>query len=139
MHQTPPSFEGNADLYDDAGLYNRIRTALGSDLDELAFYTGLAQRLPWFEAFPKWLELGCGSGRLTLQLAGLGHDMTGIDCSASMLSLAREQQAAQDVYRVQWHLQDLRQFKLERSFNFVLLPSNNLGHLHTLADLQHIF
>ncbi|MCR4947097.1 MAG: class I SAM-dependent methyltransferase [Lachnospiraceae bacterium] len=36
------------------------------------------------------LDLGCGTGTLTRLMADLGYDMTGVDLSADMLSVARE-------------------------------------------------
>jgi 2-polyprenyl-3-methyl-5-hydroxy-6-metoxy-1,4-benzoquinol methylase len=36
------------------------------------------------------LDIGCGTGSLSVVLAGLGHTVTGIDVSPSMISLARE-------------------------------------------------
>lgn len=36
------------------------------------------------------LEIGCGTGRHTVRLVGLGNDVTGIDVSAGMLAKARE-------------------------------------------------
>ena len=36
------------------------------------------------------LDLGCGTGTLTRMMADLGYDMTGVDLSADMLSVARE-------------------------------------------------
>ena len=36
------------------------------------------------------VDLGCGTGALTEQLAARGYDVTGVDASAEMLSLARE-------------------------------------------------
>jgi len=35
-------------------------------------------------------ELGCGTGNMTMTLAELGYDMTGIDLSYDMLMIARE-------------------------------------------------
>lgn len=40
------------------------------------------------------LDLGCGNGRLTAQLANAGYNVTGIDASDSMLRLAREEYPA---------------------------------------------
>lgn len=37
------------------------------------------------------VDLGCGNGRLTAQLADAGYNVTGIDASESMLRLAREE------------------------------------------------
>ena len=36
------------------------------------------------------LDLGCGTGRMTLELAKRGYDMTGVDYSVEMLDIARE-------------------------------------------------
>lgn len=36
------------------------------------------------------VDLGCGNGALTEQLAACGYDVTGVDASAEMLALARE-------------------------------------------------
>ena len=36
------------------------------------------------------LDLGCGTGKMTLALAKKGYDMTGIDYSVNMLGEARE-------------------------------------------------
>jgi trans-aconitate methyltransferase len=46
-----------------------------------------------FESLPKEskriLDIGCGTGQLTKQLADLGHEVTGIDQSANMIEQAR--------------------------------------------------
>ncbi len=39
------------------------------------------------------LDVGCGTGSLSVVLAGLGHTVTGIDLSSSMVSLALEKAA----------------------------------------------
>ena len=36
------------------------------------------------------LDLGCGTGRMTLEMARRGYDMTGVDYSPEMLDVARE-------------------------------------------------
>ena len=38
------------------------------------------------------LDLGCGTGKMTLELASRGYDMTGIDYSPEMLDIARERE-----------------------------------------------
>jgi ubiquinone/menaquinone biosynthesis C-methylase UbiE len=40
------------------------------------------------------LDIGCGTGFLSLLLAGAGHRVTGIDLAASMLQMARSKAAA---------------------------------------------
>ncbi|HVE91184.1 MAG TPA: class I SAM-dependent methyltransferase [Actinomycetota bacterium] len=55
----------------------------------------------WTESLRGWmpaegsavLEVGCGTGSVALVLAGLGHDVTGIDLSPRMLEIARTRAA----------------------------------------------
>jgi len=53
------------------------------------------------------LDVGCGRGRHTLELARRGYDTTGIDLSASSLEEARRQ-AAEDDLDVTFATQDMR-------------------------------
>src|SRR5690348_16290012 len=43
------------------------------------------------------LELACGSGRVLLPLARAGYAITGVDSSAKMLDIARQQALAEDL------------------------------------------
>ncbi|MEU0794733.1 class I SAM-dependent methyltransferase [Amycolatopsis sp. NPDC005961] len=54
--------------------------------------------LPLIPAAPaKIIDLGCGTGSLSLLLAEAGHDVCGIDLSARMLDVARTKAAGIDV------------------------------------------
>src|SRR5215211_4287920 len=56
-----------------------------------------AQRQAWLALLQRWagpelldaLDVGCGTGFLALQRAGLGHRAVGIDGAEAMLTLAR--------------------------------------------------
>ena len=51
------------------------------------------------------LDIGCGTGSLSVVLAALGHTMTGIDLSPSMISLARKKAEALG-YPIKFHVMD---------------------------------
>ena len=51
------------------------------------------------------LDIGCGTGSLSVVLARLGHQVTGIDLSPSMISLARTK-AATLGFQVEFHVMD---------------------------------
>ena len=51
------------------------------------------------------LDIGCGTGSLSVALAGLGHNVTGIDVSPSMISLARAKAAAHGL-QIEFHVMD---------------------------------
>ena len=78
------------------------------------------------------LELGCGTGKLSIPLAEAGFDVTGLDYSKSLLSFASKKNPD-----VSWNFADMRDFKLEKRFAMIMLPSNNLGHLHSVDDFRN--
>ena len=51
------------------------------------------------------LDIGCGTGSLSVILARLGHTVTGIDLSPSMISLARTKAAAYGL-EIEFHIMD---------------------------------
>lgn len=58
------------------------------------------------------LDLGCGTGRVALDLAARGHDVTGLDCDPS-LTRALAARARERGLRVHAHTADARSFSLE--------------------------
>ena len=92
------------------------------------------------------LELGCGTGRVLLNLARRGHAVTGIDSSPDMLArlqaklgAASGQHMAAVPHIVQASLED---FELAQRFGLALMPFNTFMHLLTteaqLAALDRI-
>jgi 2-polyprenyl-3-methyl-5-hydroxy-6-metoxy-1,4-benzoquinol methylase len=53
----------------------------------------------------KVLDIGCGTGSLSVVLAGLGHDVTGIDLSPVMISRARKK-AADAGFEISFHVME---------------------------------
>ena len=51
------------------------------------------------------LDIGCGTGSLSLVMAELGHRVTGVDFSPAMIALAREK-ASQAGYSIPFHIMD---------------------------------
>jgi len=89
------------------------------------------------------LELGCGTGRLTIPLAaagaaaGEGFALVGLDTSEAFLARAREGLAAQpDPVRsaVRLETADIRGFALDERFDLVAVPFNTLAYLHTREE-----
>jgi SAM-dependent methyltransferase len=84
------------------------------------------------------LEVGCGTGRITVPLAQAGLEVTGVDLSEAMLAIARRKFAALPT-SVQAHVnlinQDMTALNLGRCFNLVFLPFRSFQHVLTI-DLQ---
>ncbi|MCP4547541.1 MAG: class I SAM-dependent methyltransferase [bacterium] len=116
--------------YDDfvAEFYDYVNPYI--ERDDINFYIeeGLRARGPV-------LELGCGTGRVMLQMARAGVEVVGLDLSPSMLAicverLAREQENVR--VRTRLTLGDIRNFDLGRTFRLVTLPFRVFQHLLTV-------
>lgn len=113
-------------LYDDARQYD----ALFPGPNDLPFY----QRQIAACGGPV-LELACGTGRLTVPLAGAGADITGIDRSPSMLEGARNR-AARERVEVSFQQGDMRDYVLGRKFKLIFISTNSFSHLLEHEEIE---
>lgn len=74
------------------------------------------------------LDLGCGTGKMTLELARRGYDMTGVDISPEMLNVARER-AEREGLDVLWLCQDMTEFELYGTVDVALCCLDGINHL----------
>ena len=86
------------------------------------------------------LDLGCGTGRMTVELAERGYDMIGIDYSPEMLDVARESASDRGVgERILWLLQDMTEFELYGTVDVALCCLDGINHLTKPGDLKKCF
>lgn len=115
-------FDVWADLYD----ANHGERAVG----DREFYVDLAR-----EADGPVLEVGCGTGRIYLELLDAGVDAYGIDVSREMLDVldekARERGLAPQVRRA-----DMAAFEPRREFSLVVVPFRTFLHNLTAEARQ---
>jgi SAM-dependent methyltransferase len=117
-------------FYADARLYDRLFPGGEAAVD---FYRAEAGRRGG-----SVLELGSGTGRKLVPIAGDGHACTGLELSPAMLAEARRR-ADERAVAVEWVPGDMRGFDLGRTFDLVLIAGNSLLHLHETADLLSCF
>jgi SAM-dependent methyltransferase len=109
-----------SDYYDESPVVQRR-------LQDVAFYRDAAR-----EYGDPVLELGCGTGRVTMALAEAGKRVTGLDLSERMLERAVSKRAALRVEpRERVHLiqGDMAQFDLGEKFRLVIIPFRAFHHL----------
>ncbi len=85
------------------------------------------------------LEIGAGTGRLSLQLAAVGHRVVAVDCSQPMLSALQAKAAllskeTQD--RLQMVCADQREIRLGTRFPTVLVTGGTLQHCLAAEDYE---
>jgi len=124
-------------LYDDPWFYDLQHDGYRADL---GFYRRLVQ-----DQAGSVLELGAGTGRVTLALAGLGHDVVAVEPSDAMRQRgeerlaqaraeARSPEARAALDRVRFVAGDARTLALDERFALVIAPFNTLMHLERLDD-----
>ena len=84
------------------------------------------------------LELGCGTGSMTEQLAAAGYDMIGLDSSEDMLELAQEkkQESGRDILYLK---QDMREFELYGTVRAVISVCDSLNYILEEEELLQVF
>ena len=83
------------------------------------------------------LDLGCGTGSMTLELARRGYDMTGIDISAEMLDIARDRAYEAGIGSdILWLEQDMREFELYGTVDTAVCCLDGINHLTGRGDLD---
>jgi SAM-dependent methyltransferase len=87
------------------------------------------------------LELGCGTGRVTLALLPHVRSVHGIDISPAMLSLcqAKLAKAGFPVSRAKVEEGDITNFDLGRTFDLIIAPFRVLQNLETDGQVNGLF
>ena len=109
------------------------------DMDPIAWADDLISRLR--EAGisrGRVLDLGCGTGRISLQLARAGYDVVGIDRSEEMLRVAQER-LWREGHRLPLSRQDMRSFSLHKSVDAVVCACDGINYLTDLTMVQSCF
>jgi SAM-dependent methyltransferase len=74
------------------------------------------------------LDVPCGNGRHSLELAGRGYRLTGVDSSAGFMQEARERSRAAGV-AITWQEGDMRRLPWKAAFDGAFCFGNSFGYL----------
>ena len=125
---------GTTAHYEDALYYDQAYRRRRHDV---RYYAALAGK-----ARTPVLELGCGTGRVTLAMAEAGAEVVGVDAMQPMLARAKERLAKSKRAvreRVRFVKGDLRTMRLRERFSLVVAPFNVLNHLYARKDFERAF
>ena len=81
------------------------------------------------------LDLACGTGRMTCEMARRGYDMIGVDGSVDMLSEAY----SKDTSGILYLCQDMRELELYGTVGATLCCLDSLNYLTEDGDLDKVF
>lgn len=119
--------------YDDPRLVD-LYDGDNQDGDDHAFYRGLAESID----ARRILDLGCGTGMLTVTLTAAGRTVVGVDPSDAMLAIARRRPGTEGV---QWFRGDSRNIPIGE-FDLAVMTGNVAQHIEdtdwsrTLTDVR---
>lgn len=110
-------------------------------------YTEYREDIPWYTALAQSargpvLELGCGSGRITVPLAEAGAEVTGLERSVPMLTALRERllsepEAVAD--RVRLVRGSFLDIPFRHEFSAIFLPFNAIHHCADHREVLRLF
>ena len=97
--------------------------------DDIDFYIEYANKLTG-----KILELGCGTGRITIPIARAGHQIWGLDVSEPMLDVLWEKAKSESEItnaNLNISIGDMRNFELNQKFKLIFIPFRTFQNLIT--------
>ncbi|MGV3487552.1 MAG: class I SAM-dependent DNA methyltransferase [Tuberibacillus sp.] len=84
------------------------------------------------------LDVGCGTGTLAVMLANDGYEVTGVDLSEEMLTIASIK-AAESPLSVVLVQQDMRELDLGETFPLITAFCDCINYLETYDDVERTF
>lgn len=111
-------------------LYSELYDLYVSNWEnEIEFYTQHSIKI---QPNGEVLEVACGTGRITIQLAKSGIPITGLDYSGEMLAIA--QSKGEGIKNIQWIQADMRTFRLDKKFELAIIPAHSFQFMETAND-----
>lgn len=110
-------FDNWAEAYD----FIQRRTERGFT-EDIPFYKQQADNVDG-----KILDIGCGTGRIYLELLEEGNDIRGIDSSKNALEILRSRAEKQDL-DPQVHCANMQDFDIDEEFDLIIVPFNTFSY-----------
>ena len=115
----------NYDIW--ANLYDAVYEDV---VDDIPYYINQIKK-PDYEV----LELGCGTGRVSIPIAEITSNLTALDLSAQMVTILKEK-SVQKGLLLDCVIGDMRSFALDSKFDLVIIPFRGFQSLLTVSDQE---
>ena len=125
--------------YEDDGFWERVSPILFGEKHWIAASTQIDQIAKLLDAKPPAviLDLCCGLGRHSLELARRGFTVTGVDRTAVYLKKARKQAATEEL-KIDFVQEDMRQFSRPNTFDAVVNLYTSFGYFENPAEDRRV-
>ncbi|MBE6615548.1 MAG: class I SAM-dependent methyltransferase [Ruminococcaceae bacterium] len=129
-------------MYDGYTALAPVYDRLNRDVDYSAWALFCRENFKRYSQLPGepslMLDLGCGTGSMTLALAEAGFDMTALDISDEMLSTA-ETRAREAGHNILFLQGDMTDFELYGTVDGITCCLDGINHLTNREDLRSCF
>ncbi|MEP7289405.1 MAG: class I SAM-dependent methyltransferase [Chloroflexota bacterium] len=126
-------------------FYNTIARYYDAENEEvtadLELYSALAaDTAEALNADAPILDVGCGTGRVMLHLAGEGYQMRGVDSSVAMLERGKRKAKNRiDLAdMIKFYEGNALDFAFPEKYGLILIPYNGFMHFNTAADQRNL-
>lgn len=119
------------------GDFARFYDSLTENIDynfTAAYYSELLKKYGGERDSAELLDLGCGSGNLSVPLLNLGYHVTGCDLSEDMLSMAEQKST-----EITWLKLDMTELPFNGDFDFVICALDSINHLEDRESVRAAF
>lgn len=82
------------------------------------------------------LEFGCGTGNITCELAKKDFEVTAVDLSEEMLTVADEKAERNGLSNVRFFMGDMSSFQIAETFDAVVSCCDSVNYLKNVDDVQ---
>ncbi len=115
--------------------------------DELTANIDYRKRAEYFNAIVKkfkttenniLLDLACGTGSISEEMAKLGYDVIGVDNSQEMLGIAIEKKFSSGL-NIQYLCQDMRNIDMFGTIDITVCALDSINHLSCIDDVRKVF
>ncbi|WBW96660.1 class I SAM-dependent methyltransferase [Oceanirhabdus sp. W0125-5] len=118
------------------GFFAEFYDILHEGQNEYIAYTKLAEKYG-----KRILELGSGTGRITIPLAKEGMEVTGLEYNEDMLFMCKEKLEKEEKLvkeNVKLFAGDAKNFKIDDKFNMIIAPCNFINHFFSFEELEQV-